>query len=241
MDMQTLTAPPNTLTDWNWRAIAASLDEVGYALTPTILSTADCAELIELYDQNDPWRSRVEQDRYRLGPGEYRQFANPLPATVAALRRDCYPHLAPIANTWHERLGLPPTFPDHLPDFLDTCHEAGQPNPTPLVTRHRAHDFHCLHQDDHGGKTFPLQLMVQLSRSRKDYTGGEFLLVENSPRAQSRGRVISVKQGQGVIWPTTHRPGTGNRGHYRIEVRHGVSTVHTGVRHTLGVMFHDTA
>lgn len=239
--MQTLIAPPNTLAGWNWRSIATSLDTVGYAVTPPILSTADCVELIELYDRHGPWRSRVEQDRYRLGPGEYQHFADPLPETVTTLRRDCYEHLAPIANTWHERLGLPATFPDRLPDFLATCHEAGQTNSTPLLTRHRAQEFHCLHQDEHEGTAFPLQLMVLLSKSRKDYTGGEFLLVENSPRAQSRGRVVPVKQGQGVIWPTSYRPGTGNRGHYRIEVRHGVSTVHTGVRHALGVMFHDTA
>lgn len=239
--MQTLTAPPNTLSGWNWQTIAASLDDVGYAVTPTVLSIPGCTELIELYEQDGPWRSRVEQDRYRLGPGEYRHFADPLPDTVETLRRDCYEHLAPIANTWHERLGLPPAFPDRLTDFLDTCHEAGQTDPAPLVTRHRADEFHCLHQEGNEGKVFPLRLMVLLSKSRKDYTGGELLLVENSPRAQSRGRVVALKQGQGVIWPTVCRPGSGNRGHYRIEVRHGVSTVHRGARHTLGVMFHDTA
>lgn len=239
--MQTLTAPRhNTVADWHWQQIATSLDSVGHALTPAILSSADCAELIALYDQPDAWRSRVEQHRYRLGPGESRQFDTPLPETVATLRRDCYEMLAPIANTWQEKLGLPSMFPVHLDDFLDGCHQAGQTDPAPLVTRHGPRDYHCLHQNSQDHNTFPLQLMVMLSKPGKDYTGGEFLIVENSPRAQSRGRVVALKQGQGVIWPTSRRPGTGNRGHYRIEVRQGISTVHTGRRHTLGVMFHDT-
>ncbi len=239
--MQTLTTPDSTVADWNWQHIATSLDTVGYALTPIILSPDDCAELIALYDQPGAWRARVEQDRYRLGSGESRHFDAPLPDAVAHLRRDCYEMLTPIANTWQDNLGLPGAYPDRLDDFVDSCHQAGQTNPAPHITSHGPGDYYCLHQDGRDANTFPLELMVMLSKSRKDYTGGEVLIVENSPRAQSRGRVVPLKQGQGVIWPTSHRPGTGNRGHYRIEVRHGVSTVHTGRRHAMVVMFHDTA
>jgi hypothetical protein len=160
---------------------------------------------------------------------------------VAQLRRACYPPLALIANAWQEQLRLRERFPDNLADFLAICHEAGQTRPTPLMLRNQPGDYNSLHQDLHGDRAFPLQLTVALSRPGKDHTGGEFLLVENLPRAQSRGKVIALKQGQGVIWPTQHRPGTGNRGHYRITVRHGVSAVHTGIRHALGVIFHDAA
>src|SRR5262249_36960320 len=145
-----------------------------------------------------------------------------LPDTVAALRDDAYTHLAPIANSWHEMLDIPGAFPDNLAEFLSECHAEGQCEPSPLITRHRARDYHGLHQDGDDGYTFPLQLAIMLSRAGKDYTGGEFLVVENSPRAQSRGRVVVLKQGQAVIWPTSWRPGTGNRGHYRIGVRHGM-------------------
>ncbi|HEX5406086.1 MAG TPA: 2OG-Fe(II) oxygenase [Pseudonocardiaceae bacterium] len=238
--MKTLDTP-NTVSAWNWQALAASLDKIGYAITPPALSPADCAELIALYDRPEPWRSRVEPSPYRLGPGEYRHFDDPLPNTVAMLRTECYQRLAPVANAWRGQLGIPGGFPDHLDGFLTTCHNAGQTNPTPLVMRHRAQEFNCLHQDDHEGHVFPLQMTVMLSRARQDYTGGELLLVENLPRAQSRGRAVVLKQGQAVIWPTYCRPGTSNRGHYRIGVRYGISTVHTGVRHALGVNFHDTA
>jgi hypothetical protein len=237
--MQTLIETP-TVAGWHWPAISTSLDEVGYAVTPTVLSPADCADLIGQYDQPELWRARVEPDRYRLGPSEYRQFDNPLPDTVAALRTDCYAHLAPIANAWQEKLGLPAIFPDHHDDFLGTCHSAGHTRPTPLISRHRAHDYTSLHQDDQSGYRFPLQLMVLLSQPAKDYMGGEFVVVENLPRAQSRARVVPLKQGQAVLWPTSSRPGAGKRGHYQISVRYGISTVHTGTRHALGITFHDT-
>lgn len=246
MDTLTETPTPSTTTPaglagWNWLEVRASLDDIGYAVTPTVLSSAGCAELVACYDRPQPWRNRVEHDRYRLGPSEYRQFDRPLPDTIDALRTDCYPHLASIANGWQEKLGLPAVFPDHIEDFLTTCHSAGQTRPSPLVSRHRANGFTCLHQDDEPGCRFPLRLMVLLSKPNKDHTGGEFVLVENLPRAQTRARVVPLKQGQGVIWPTTARPGTGNRGPYRIGVRHGVSTVHSGTRHALSITFHDTA
>jgi hypothetical protein len=236
--MKTFTPPTTTTVDW--QNVATSLDTVGYAVTTPILSLPDCTELIALYDDPVPWRSRTAPDRYRLGPGEYQHFAYPLPHTVAALREECYTHLSPIARSWHEKLDVPGAFPDTLDDFLNQCHKARQPNPTPLITKHQAHDYLGLHQDDDESRTFPLQVMVMLSKASKDYTGGEFLLVENSPRAQSRGRAVVLKQGQAVIYPTSWRPGTGNRGHYKINVRNGVSTVHTGARHTLKLSFHDT-
>jgi hypothetical protein len=238
--MNTIT-PPSTVTGVNWSTVATSLDDQGYAVTPPLLSPADCAELIALYDDPGPWHSRVEQDRYRLGPGEYKQFTSPLPDSIAALRAECYEALAPIANAWQPKLSQLTTFPAHLSDFLETCHDSGQTNPTSLIQRHRAQDFNCLHQDFHGEHMFPLQLMVMLSRAGKDYTGGEFLLVEHLPRAQSRGRAVTLKLGQAIVWPTSYRPGTGNRGHYRIGVRHGISTVHTGTRYALELNFHEAA
>jgi uncharacterized protein len=160
---------------------------------------------------------------------------------VSELRETFYPRLAPLANDWYSKLGLPERFPETLADFLDQCHTAGQTRPTPLVLRYQPGDYNCLHQDIYGAHAFPLQLMVMLSRPDQDYTGGEFLLVENLPRAQSRGTAITLRQGQAVIWPNRYRPGTGTRGFYRIGVRHGVSVVRGGHRHTLGVIFHDAA
>ncbi|HEX4704004.1 MAG TPA: 2OG-Fe(II) oxygenase [Pseudonocardiaceae bacterium] len=228
-------------TDWDWTALATSLNEQGHAITPPVLSPAECADLINHYDHPDPWRSTVDMARYRFGSGQYKYFNHPLPEQVTRIRTESYPHLAPIANTWHDQLRLPQRFPDRLADYLTTCHQAGQTKPTPLVLRYQPDDYNCLHQDIYGTHAFPLQLMVMLSRADKDYTGGEFVLVENLPRAQSRARVITLDQGQAVIWPTRYRPGQGTRGHYRIGVRHGVSPVHTGQRHALGVIFHDAA
>jgi hypothetical protein len=204
------------------------------------LDDGECRGLIELYDgQPGAWRKKIDMARYRFGRGEYQYFANPLPDVVQKLREAFYPSLAPLANEWNERLGLPERFPETLDEFLDQCHAAGQTKPTPLVLRYHAGDYNCLHQDIYGAHAFPLQLMVMLTND--DYTGGEFLLVENLPRAQSRGTAIALKQGQAVIWPTRYRPGQGTRGFYRIGVRHGVSTVRSGQRHTLGVIFHDAA
>lgn len=231
---------PAPVAEWNWPALAASLDEHGYAVTPQALSTVDCTELISLYDKPDPWRSCVEPDKYRLGPSEQRYFADPLPTTITSLREECYEHLAPIANTWHEQLRLPARFPDHLKEFIDTCHLSTQSNPAPSVQRHQTAEFSCLRQETDIGHRFPIQLMVLLSKPTKDFTGGEFVVVENLPRAQTRARAVTLKQGQGLLCPTRHRSGTSNRGHYRINVRHGVSTVHKGTRHALVIPFHDT-
>jgi uncharacterized protein len=232
---------PITPEKWDWPAIGAELENNGYAVTPTALSAADCATLIDHYGQPRYWRSKVIMARHRFGSGEYQYFANPLPKPVIELRTAVYPRLVPVANAWSERLGFDTRFPADLDEFLARCHDAGQTKPTPLLLRYQTGDYNCLHQDIYGEHAFPLQLMVALSQVDVDYTGGEFMLVENLPRAQSRGRSITLNQGQAVIWPTRYRPGVGQRGNYRIAVRHGVSTVHSGLRHTLGVIFHDAA
>lgn len=216
------------------------LDTQGHAVTPPLLDPDTCAALAASYDDPGPWRSRVDMARHRFGAGEYKYLDYPLPEAVAGLRAAFYPVLAPIANAWQECLRLPERFPEDLDGFLARCHDAGQTRATPLVLRYDAGGHNCLHQDIYGAHAFPLQLMVMLS-DQDAYDGGEFLLVEQIPRAQSRGTAITLRQGQGVIWPTRYRPGRGSRGFYRIAVRHGVSTVRSGRRHTLGVIFHDAA
>ncbi|MGH3975139.1 MAG: 2OG-Fe(II) oxygenase [Pseudonocardiaceae bacterium] len=231
----------DTVRGWDWPLLCESLDQRGYAVTPPVLSAARCHELITCYDQPEHWRTRVDMARHRFGSGQYQYFDHPLPAAVAELRRALYPQLAPVANVWYERLRLHERFPDRLEDFLARCHAAGQTRPTPLVLRYGEDDYNCLHQDLYGDHAFPLQAMVALSQLGTDYTGGEFLLVENLPRAQSRGTAITLDQGQAVIWPTRYRPGSGTRGFYRITMRHGVSVLRSGRRHALGVIFHDAA
>ncbi|HVE96760.1 MAG TPA: 2OG-Fe(II) oxygenase [Pseudonocardiaceae bacterium] len=231
----------DTVQRWNWPQLYESLDQRGYAVTPPVLPAVQCDALVRLYDQPAHWRTRVDMARHRFGSGQYQYFDHPLPDVVARLRRALYPQLVPVANAWYERLRLPERFPDRLEDFLDRCHAAGQTRPTPLVLRYSKDDYNCLHQDLYGEHAFPLQAMVALSQLGTDYTGGEFLLVENLPRAQSRGTAITLDQGQAVIWPTRYRPGSGTRGYYRITMRHGVSAIRSGHRNTLGIIFHDAA
>jgi hypothetical protein len=219
--------------------LTAQLESTGYAVTPPLFAATQCMALTGLYEEPAHWRKKIDMARYRFGSGEYQYFAYPLPEAVTALRQAFYPRLAPVANAWNERLGLPERFPDGLKEFLERCHVAGQTRPTPLMLRYHQADYNCLHQDIYGEHAFPLQLVVMLSRPGEDYVGGEFLLVENLPRAQSRGTAITLEQGQAVIWPTRYRPGKGVRGFYRIGVRHGVSPVRRGERFTLGVIFHD--
>ena len=223
----------------DWEAIARGLGEQGWATTPPLLTAAECAELIALYPENRRFRSRVDMARFRFGEGEYKYFANPLPPTVLDLRRHAYPRLAPIADAWSMALGGKPTHPPDLDGFLATCAERGQTRPTPLMLRYEAGGYNCLHQDLYGQIAFPLQMTCLLSRPGADFTGGEFLLVEQRPRAQSRGEVIPLEQGQIVIFATRERPVRGARGVYRVALRHGVSRVTSGLRYTLGVIFHD--
>jgi hypothetical protein len=225
----------------DWCETEASLDERGYAVTPPLLSTAECRELAALYDQADAFRSRVIMQRHAFGRGEYQYFRYPLPALIEQLRHAIYPHLATVANHWSERLHEEVGFPPSLGAYLAQCHAAGQERPTPLLLKYEEGDYNCLHQDLYGDLVFPLQLTVLLSAPEKDFSGGEFLLVEQRPRAQSKGEVVPLGQGAAVIFPVHHRPVNGARGTYRVAMRHGVSRLRSGKRYTLGIIFHDAA
>ena len=226
------------LPDLDWTDLAHRLDEDGVAITPPLLSPAECAELTAMFDDDGRFRSTVVMARHAFGEGSYRYFADPLPPIVQTLRTQLYPPIARVANGWAERLGEP-TFPDTLDDLLDRCARAGQTKPTPLVLRYGPGGYNCLHQDVYGDLTFPLQFLVMLSRPDVDFTGGESVFVEQRPRQQSRPIVLRPAQGQAVVFPVHHRPRRGTRGDHRVQVRHGVSAVHSGSRHVLGVIFHN--
>ncbi len=223
----------------DWDAIGRDLDARGHALTPPLLTSLECRRLAALWDRRERFRSHVDMAQHRFGAGEYRYFGEPLPAMVAELRQAAYARLAPIANRWSAALGGRERFPGDLAAFVATCAARGQRRPTPLLLRYTAGGHNCLHQDLYGAVAFPLQLTVLLSRPGVDFTGGELLLVEQRPRAQSRGQAIVLAQGQAVVFPNRHRPVAGARGPYRVTVRHGVSDVHAGERRALGIIFHD--
>jgi hypothetical protein len=218
----------------DWKGVERSLDADGFARLPELLTPEQCGELAALYGNDARFRSRIDMARFRFGLGEYKYFAAPLPAIVQTLREDLYARLAPIANGW-----VGGAFPPTLEAFLRKCHAAGQTRPTPLLLTYSAGGYNCLHQDLYGDLAFPLQVVIVLSRRDVDYTGGEFLLVEQRPRAQSRGHAIAIEQGAGVIFATSHRPVAGSRGTYRVVMRHGVSTIRSGARMSLGIIFHD--
>jgi len=219
--------------------MAADLDAQGWAILPGLLDPAACAELAALYDAPDRFRSHVIMARHGFGRGEYRYFAYPLPAPVFALRTELYPRLAPIANRWHERMGLATRFPNTHAAFVLRCHDGGQTRPTPLLLRYGPGDYNALHQDLYGDHVFPLQVAILLSAPEADFTGGEFVLTEQRPRMQSRAHVAPLRQGDAVVFAVHHRPVAGTRGDYRVAMRHGVGTVRRGLRHTLGIIFHD--
>jgi uncharacterized protein len=226
----------------DWPEIERSLGQWGYAKTPAVLSPAECAELIGLYGDAGRFRSTVDMARYRFGIGEYRYFAAPLPPLVEALRRHAYPPLAAIANRWEAALSSTPVVhPPTLDGLLALCRRRGQTKPTPLLLRYETGGYNCLHQDIYGDVVFPLQITCFLSRRGVDYTGGDFLLVEQRPRAQSRGTATALRQGHGLVFTTRDRPVRTKRGWSAGAMRHGVSTVRSGRRHTLGVVFHDAA
>ncbi len=222
----------------DWMQIANSLTNRGFAPLPRVLTPAECGDLIALYADSERFRSRIEMAKFRFGRGEYQYFAYPLPPLVNELRNRIYPRLAPVANEWAELLSFDP-FPADLPSLLEECHRKGQNRPTPLMLRYREGDYNALHQDVYGELTFPFQVVFFLSEPGRDYTGGEFLLVEQQPRAQSVGRSLLLRQGDGLIITTRRRPAQGKRGSYSVAVRHGVSEVTSGERWTLGVIFHD--
>ncbi|WP_328990205.1 2OG-Fe(II) oxygenase [Kribbella sp. NBC_01245] len=227
--------------DFDWKQLTAELDSVGCALTPPLLTPAQCGEISELYDEVERFRATIDMQRYRFGSGQYRYFDHPLPELVAELREAFYPHLLPIAREWADRLGRPAPWPDTLAEWLDDCHRAGQTRPTPILLKYQAGDWNALHRDLYGDLVFPLQVVIGLDRPGVDHAGGEFLLVEQRPRAQSRGTVTLLPQGQGLIFTTRDRPVESARGWSAAPVRHGVSTVRAGLRHTLGLVFHDAA
>jgi uncharacterized protein len=223
----------------DWQALEQSLWERGYAKTPVVLTPDECRKLISLYSDEARFRSRIDMARHRFGVGEYKYFADPLPPLVQQLREHTYPFLAPIANRWMEASRQPDRYPPALDEFLSFCAGHGQKRPTPLLLSYEPGGYNCLHQDLYGAVAFPLQLTCFLSRREVDYTGGEFLLVEQRPRAQSRGEAVATEQGEIIIFTTRYRPALGKRGYHRVAMRHGVSTVNSGSRYTLGVIFHN--
>ena len=232
-------AYPPRMTKLDWTRIAAELDEQGWAILPGLVS--GCDGLAKMYEQDGLFRSRVVMARHGFGKGEYRYFAYPLPGPIEKLRSGLYPHLATIANGWQDRLGKPDHFPDSHAGYLARCHAAGQTRPTPLLLRYGAGDYNCLHQDLYGAEVFPLQVAVLLAQPGADFTGGEFVLTEQRPRQQSRAMVLPLGKGDGVVFAVNSRPVKGSRGDYQAKMRHGVSRLLTGQRHTLGIIFHDAA
>jgi hypothetical protein len=225
----------------DWAAIARDLDAQGHALIPRLLPAQDCEALAGRYDAEDIYRSRVTMARHGFGRGEYKYLAYPLPSLVQQLRATLYPHLAPIANRWNRALHIDGEYPPEHAAYIERCNAAGQRRPTPLMLRYGAGDHNCLHQDMYGDEVFPLQLTILLSQPDRDFSGGEFVLVEQRPRRQSRVEVVPLQQGDGVIFAVHRRPAEGQRGTYSVSLRHGVSRVRSGLRHTLGMIFHDAA
>jgi hypothetical protein len=226
----------------DWERIEGSLNEAGYATTAPLLSAGQCASLIGLYPDRERFRKKVDMTRLRFGVGEYKYFAAPLPPIVEELRAACYPHLAPIANRWRHALdaSAAPLASD-LAGFLRGCADHGQSKPTPLMLRYEAGGYNCMHQDIYGEIIFPLQITVALSGREVDYSGGEFLLLEDRPRAQARCSAVTLERGEAIIFPASFRPLRGLRGYYRARMRHGVSPLRHGIRYTLGIIFHNAA
>jgi uncharacterized protein len=224
----------------DWADAEDSLLAHGYAVIPPILNAEECAALVGLYNEDGRFRSHIIMERYRFGMGDYKYFDNPLPEIVANLRTAAYPHLAKMANRWAKMFGeKSERYPADLSDFLKICHAAGQKKPTPLMLHYKAGGYNCLHQDLYGEVTFPMQMVFLLGQAGRDWEGGEFILVEQQPRAQSKAEVVRGDQGQAIIFTTRYRPVKGTRGYYRVNLRHGVSRVHSGTRYTLGIIFHD--
>jgi uncharacterized protein len=223
----------------DWKGVAGNLSTQGSARIEYLLPPEVCAGLAALYSDDSIFRSRVIMAKHGFGRGEYKYFRYPLPALIADLRTSIYPHLAPIANQWNREMGIEIQFPHDHAEFLRRCHQAGQTKPTPLLLQYAAGDYNCLHQDLYGEHVFPLQLTILLSDPGRDFTGGEFVMTEQRPRMQSRPLVVPLRQGDAVIFAVRHRPVHGARGVYRVTLRHGVSQVLSGHRHTLGIIFHD--
>jgi uncharacterized protein len=242
----TLTARPVTSVDINtrveaidWASASTHLDGYGWTMLKTLLTADECESIARLYEDDRRFRSRVVMASHGFGQGEYKYFAYPLPDIVTELRMALYPRLAPITNRWNESMRVDVRFPGELADFIRRCHKAGQTRPTPLLLQYGAGDFNALHQDVYGEHMFPLQTTILLSEPEKDFTGGEFVLTEQRPRMQSRAEVVPLRRGDAVVFAVRDRPVQGTRGTYRVRMRHGVSRLRSGHRHTLGVIFHD--
>jgi uncharacterized protein len=223
----------------DWERVARDLDARGSAVLDGLLSPEECRTLAALYPEDAVFRSRIVMARHGFGRGEYKYFAYPLPEIVSGLRTALYPRLAPIANRWNEAMRIDVHYPNRHAEFLERCHAAGQRKPTPLLLQYDADDYNCLHQDVYGEHVFPLQVAVLLSDPMLDFTGGELVMTEQRPRMQSRAEVVPLRQGDGVVFAVHHRPVRGTRGVYRVNLRHGVSRIRSGRRHTMGIIFHD--
>lgn len=236
--MKAPTSPPHVEAR-DWPAITTHLDGNGWAVLPGLLSPDECSSVAGLYGEDGIFRSHIIMARHGFGRGEYKYFSYPLPDIIAALRTALYPQLAPIANRWNESMGIDVRYPTAHGDFIKRCHKAGQTRPTPLLLQYNAGDYNCLHQDLYGEHVFPLQVAILLSEPERDFTGGEFVLTEQRPRMQSRAAVVPLKQGDAVVFAVHNRPVQGTRGTYRVNLRHGVSQLRSGHRHTVGIIFHD--
>jgi hypothetical protein len=230
---------PDRLKALDWTQFCADLDLQGNAVIERLISPAECDALVALYPIEDLFRSRVVMGRHGFGRGEYKYFRYPLPELITRLRAMLYPRLAPIANRWHAALGIDVRFPQKHVQFIERCHAAGQRRPTPLLLRYGPGDYNCLHQDLYGEHVFPLQVTLLLAAPERDFTGGEFVMSEQRPRTQSRAEVVPLRQGDAVIFAVHQRPVRGSRGVYRVNLRHGVSRVRSGQRHSAGIIFHD--
>jgi uncharacterized protein len=236
-----MSAPAATARNFDWAQLEQDLDAAGNAVLVGLLSPEECRKLTSLYQEETLFRSRIVMGRHGFGRGEYQYFDYPLPELIADLRSELYARLAPIANRWNQAMGIDVRYPPELDEFLQRCHEAGQRKATPLLLRYESGDYNCLHQDIYGEHVFPLQVAVLLSQPGEDFSGGEFVMTEQRPRMQSRAEVVPLGQGDAVAFTVRQRPVWGTRGIYRVNLRHGVSRIRSGRRHTLGIIFHDAA
>ena len=234
-----LHGPRERVDHCDWSSLSTHLDAHGWAIIEKLLTAEECQAIAGLYADDRRFRSHIVMARHGFGRGEYKYFAYPLPDLVADLRESLYPRLAPTANQWNQSMGIDVQYPARHADFLSRCHKAGQTRPTPLLLQYGEGDFNALHQDVYGEHLFPLQTAILLSEPERDFTGGEFVLTEQRPRMQSRAEVVPLRRGDGVVFAVRNRPVQGTRGTYRVSLRHGVSRLRSGHRHTLGVIFHD--
>jgi hypothetical protein len=236
-----VSSPGARVAAYDWQGLACELDNYGCAVLPKLLSPEECRAIAALYSDESQFRGHIQMARHGFCKGEYRYFKYPLPGLLGDLRTALYPHFASVANEWNSRMGMEERYPVDHASFLKRCHAAGQTRPTPLLLQYVPGDFNCLHQDLYGDIAFPIQVAILLSEPGVGFTGGEFILTEQRPRMQSRAEVVPLKQGDAVAFAVHNRPVRGSKGNYRVSLRHGVSRVRSGMRHTVGIIFHDAA